>query len=343
MAMESELVRELDFEDLICDFAKKKTRKKNLRVYRFIPTELLLLCFLVRLCAVVPSIQDARGHDTTQTVFQPYVPDHATARRPETDPTHTNTVQDPHGSAPALQCSQSYYGCFPDGCPSAGGPQGLGCPHAPAPPPAQPHCAQTSYGSCQDQVTAAQGPNREGCAEYAAPAPTAAPSLPTENAAWCRLTTYGCCYDRTTPAGGPNGEGCPNPPNHIEHSICSLPRAAGSCSTWTPRYHYDIITSKCLHFWYGSCHGNSNNFMTWADCQRACQAPSPSQQGPGLLAPAGEPTPRRESTPGSSTSGGGSAAGRSTGVGSRNMGRIFTVQGGTGTGRQATSAASHAH
>ncbi|XP_031165550.1 papilin isoform X2 [Sander lucioperca] len=291
---------------------------------------------------VVPSIQDARGHDTTQTVFQPYVPDHATARRPETDPTRTNTVQDPHGSAPALHCSQSYYGCCPDGRTSARGPQGLGCPHVPAPPPAQPLCTQTSYGCCQDRVTAAQGPNREGCAEYAAPAP-AAPSLPTENAAQCRLTTYGCCYDRTTPAGGPNGEGCPNPPNHIEHSICSLPRSAGSCSTWTPRYHYDVITSKCLHFWYGSCHGNSNNFMTRADCQRACQAPSPSQQGPGPLAPAGEPTPRRESTPGSSTSGGGSTAGGSTGAGSRNMGRIFTVQGGTGTGRQATSAASHAH
>lgn len=29
MAIESELVRELDFEDLICDYAKKKTRKKN--------------------------------------------------------------------------------------------------------------------------------------------------------------------------------------------------------------------------------------------------------------------------------------------------------------------------
>ena len=29
MAIESELLRELDFEDLICNFAKKKTRKKN--------------------------------------------------------------------------------------------------------------------------------------------------------------------------------------------------------------------------------------------------------------------------------------------------------------------------
>lgn len=29
MVIESELVRELDFEDLICNFAKKNTRKKN--------------------------------------------------------------------------------------------------------------------------------------------------------------------------------------------------------------------------------------------------------------------------------------------------------------------------
>jgi len=29
MTIESDLVRELDFEDLICGFAKKKTRKKN--------------------------------------------------------------------------------------------------------------------------------------------------------------------------------------------------------------------------------------------------------------------------------------------------------------------------
>ncbi|XP_059208551.1 papilin [Centropristis striata] len=290
---------------------------------------------------MVPSVQDPRGHDNTQTAFQPYVPDHATVRRPETDPTQTNTVHDPHGSSPALHCSQSHYGCCPDGRTSAGGPQDLGCPHVPAPPPAQPHCSQTSYGCCQDGVTAAQGLNREGCTEYVAVAPTVAPSLPTENAAQCRITTYGCCYDRTTPAEGPNGEGCPNPPNHIERSICSLPRAAGSCSSWISRYHYDVITSKCVHFWYGSCHGNSNNFMTRAECQRAC--PPATQQGPGPAAPAAVPTPRREPTSGRPAAGGGSRAG-STGAGSRNMGRIFTVQGGSaGSTRQATSAATHAH
>ncbi|XP_047467464.1 papilin isoform X2 [Mugil cephalus] len=280
----------------------------------------------------VPSVQDPRGHDNTQTGFQPYVPDHAIGRRPETrDPTQTNTVYDPHSSSLALHCSQSRYGCCPDGRVSAGGPQGLGCPQAPAPTDAQPHCAKTSYGCCQDGATAAQGYNREGCVEYVAPAPTVRPSLPTENAVQCRITTYGCCFDRTTPAGGPNGEGCPDPPHHIDRSICSLPRAAGSCSNWVPRFHFDVITAKCLQFWYGGCHGNSNNFMTRAECQRACPqvaAPVQRQENPHA----------GESTPGRAPSGG------STDARSRNMGRIFTVQGGsTGTGRQATSAATHAH
>ncbi|XP_047183128.1 papilin isoform X4 [Scophthalmus maximus] len=197
-----------------------------------------------------------------------------------------------------------------------------------------------SYGCCRDGVTAARGPHKEGCAEFVAPAPTAAPSLPTENAVQCRTTAYGCCYDRTTPAGGPSGEGCPNPPNHIERSICSLPRGAGSCSSWVPRYHFDVITSQCAHFWYGGCHGNSNNFVTRAECQSVCQrGPQPP------VAPAGGPASRRESAPARGAGAGGSTAGGSTGGQSRNMGRIFTVQGGStgATGRQATSAAANAH
>lgn len=184
----------------------------------------------------------------------------------------------------------------------------------------------------------------------------AAPSLPTENAAECRTTAYGCCYDRTTAASGPNGEGCPNPPNHskrtaegttcerhkddiwvdgcfptVERSICSLPRAAGSCSTWVSRYHYDIIASKCVHFWFGSCHGNSNNFASLEECQRACQVPEPSSADPAKEASG----PVRPASP----------AGGSTGGRSRNMGRIFTVHRAPGgsASRRATSAATHAN
>ncbi|MEQ2164714.1 hypothetical protein GOODEAATRI_009603 [Goodea atripinnis] len=177
--------------------------------------------------------------------------------------------------------------------------------------------------------------------------------LPSENAVECRTTTYGCCYDRKTPAGGPNGEGCPNPPNHsktfvftVERSICSLPRAAGSCSSWTARYHFDVITSKCVHFWYGGCHGNSNNFLTRAECQKACQVPAPSQQHPQPVVPVGESTFTGESSPERTTPGGAlSPSAGSTDVQSRNMGGTFTVQDGTPShsARHGTSAARHAH
>ncbi|XP_068194824.1 papilin isoform X2 [Antennarius striatus] len=262
--------------------------------------------------------------------------------RPEIDASQTNTVHDPHGSAPALHCSQSYYGCCPDGRTSAGGPQGLGCPMIQGPNPVQPSCTQSSYGCCQDGMTAAQGPNREGCTEHGAPV-SAVDSLPAENAVQCRTTTYGCCYDRTTPAAGPNGEGCPNPPNHIERSFCSLPRAAGSCDTWRSRYHYDVLTSRCKQFWYGSCHGNSNNFMTLEECQRACQAPSLSHRGPAEVDPAPEPTAERDPTAGRTSPrprggsrSGGATSGGATRGGSRQTGRVATTYRGV-------AAATHAH
>uniref|UniRef100_A0A665W5F7 Papilin a, proteoglycan-like sulfated glycoprotein n=1 Tax=Echeneis naucrates TaxID=173247 RepID=A0A665W5F7_ECHNA len=287
---------------------------------------------------VVPSIQDPRGHDNRHTSIQPYdSPTGLSLSLPETDMTRTNTIHDPHGFAPAVHCIKSHYGCCPDGHTSAGGPRGLGCPHTPAAAPYQPSCVQTRYRAptsfpliCHDMFT------------------QATPSLPTENAVQCRTTTYGCCYDRTTPAAGPNGEGCPDPPNHtfsvfaaVERSICSLPRAAGSCSSWVSRYHYDVITSRCAQFWYGSCHGNNNNFMALEECQRACPSAGLRQQGPR---PAGESTSVRTPSAGGSRPGG-SAPGGPAGGQSRNMGRIFTVQGGSNrnTGRQGTSAATHAH
>ncbi|XP_054653668.1 papilin-like isoform X2 [Dunckerocampus dactyliophorus] len=128
------------------------------------------------------------------------------------------------------------------------------------------HCSESYYGCCPDGVTEALGYNDHGCNQ-----PALITYLPSENAVECRTTTYGCCYDRATPAAGPNGEGCRDPPSPYERSTCSLPKAAGSCASWTARYFYDVLTSKCTQFWYGSCHGNSNNFVTEAECQRVCE------------------------------------------------------------------------
>ncbi|KAG7274669.1 hypothetical protein CRUP_004593 [Coryphaenoides rupestris] len=289
-----------------------------------------------------------RGHDNTQTVFTPYVPADPTATALDVSRT-TNAVQDPHhhGSAPAIHCSQSQYGCCPDGRIAAGGLRGLGCPRAPATPPAtaaveptaavQPAgtCARTSHGCCRDGVTSARGPDKEGCREYVAAVPTAsaaAASLPTTNAQQCRTTTYGCCYDRTTPAAGPSGEGCPDPPGNLARSMCSLPRAAGSCADWSARFHYDVVNARCVHFWYGNCHGNRNNFMTRSECQRACPSvpvvsvpvPVPAQPAPG---PASVPASR-----------GGSGRGSSSSATSTSEGSVPAV-----APRQGVNAATHAH
>ncbi|XP_061742434.1 papilin-like [Nerophis ophidion] len=128
------------------------------------------------------------------------------------------------------------------------------------------HCGESYYGCCPDGVSEALGFNHHGCNQ-----PALISYLPSENAAECRTTTYGCCYDRATPATGPNGEGCRDPPSPYERSICSLPKAAGTCGSWTARYFYNVLASKCESFWYGSCHGNSNNFLAEAECQRVCE------------------------------------------------------------------------
>ncbi|XP_030212685.1 papilin [Gadus morhua] len=298
---------------------------------------------------LVPSVQDPTGHDHTQTGFTPYVPDVPTTGHGSA----TGTVHDPHSSAPAIHCSQSQYGCCPDGRVAAGGPRGLGCPRVqelPVAPPtdAQQYCTGTSYGCCRDGVTPAQGPSREGCQEHAAAAPTAAvaASLPTTNALQCRTTVFGCCYDRATPAGGPNGEECPA--HHLERTVCTLPKAAGSCADWTARFHYDVIAGKCVHFWYGNCHGNNNNFLTRAECQQACPSgpasaqwtPGPAPIGPASRGPASRPPAGGATSVSTSTAVGGGGA--TPGVG-RDMGGVFTAPGGAGVTRQGGNAASHAH
>uniref|UniRef100_A0A8B9L9C2 Papilin n=1 Tax=Astyanax mexicanus TaxID=7994 RepID=A0A8B9L9C2_ASTMX len=96
------------------------------------------------------------------------------------------------------------------------------------------------------------------------------PATPPED---CRTSTYGCCYDGVTAAGGAYGEGCPNPPTSAQRVSCELPHTAGQCDQWTARYYYDSASSRCIHFWYGGCHGNSNNFATLEECQRTCQGP----------------------------------------------------------------------
>ncbi|XP_077366904.1 papilin b, proteoglycan-like sulfated glycoprotein [Festucalex cinctus] len=126
-----------------------------------------------------------------------------------------------------------------------------------------PDCARSYYGCCPDGRTSASGPGHAGCAQHD-----------------CVNTRYGCCLDGVTAASGFARAGCPDyqarvhsrdpvPPS--PQSACSLPRDEGPCDTWKRRFYYNASMGKCKEFWFGSCQGNANNFVSLGECQRACE------------------------------------------------------------------------
>ncbi|KAJ7413502.1 papilin [Willisornis vidua] len=86
----------------------------------------------------------------------------------------------------------------------------------------------------------------------------------------CRSSMYGCCFDNVASASGPRGEGCLNRPNYPYPVVCLLPSAHGPCTNWTTRWYFVSVVGKCNRFWYGSCHGNKNNFASEEECMRMC-------------------------------------------------------------------------
>lgn len=140
--------------------------------------------------------------------------------------------------------------------------------YEPYPSVITPHCGQSYYGCCPDGQTAARGPHGEGCSQED-----------------CVRTRYGCCLDGVTPAQGFGRIGCPEyratvqytpaPAAPSSDNVCLLPRDEGPCDTWKVRYYYDTVMGKCTEFWFGSCHGNGNNFMTLEACQRQCGSMAP--------------------------------------------------------------------
>ncbi|MEM7245767.1 MAG: BPTI/Kunitz domain-containing protein [Acidobacteriota bacterium] len=53
-------------------------------------------------------------------------------------------------------------------------------------------------------------------------------------------------------------------------STCDLPPDPGPCDGICPRWYHDAETGTCEVFDYGCCGGNANNYLTEAECLRAC-------------------------------------------------------------------------
>ncbi|XP_023612034.1 WAP four-disulfide core domain protein 6A-like [Myotis lucifugus] len=65
---------------------------------------------------------------------------------------------------------------------------------------------------------------------------------------------------------------------NLKQDICSLPKVAGPCLAFFPRWWYDEETQACSKFIYGGCLGNNNNFQSESICKTICK----KKKGRGL-------------------------------------------------------------
>ncbi|CAF4128889.1 unnamed protein product [Rotaria sp. Silwood2] len=55
-----------------------------------------------------------------------------------------------------------------------------------------------------------------------------------------------------------------------EKDICTLEKDSGSCDQYKIMWYYDSLSGQCKNFYYGSCGGNANRFVTEQECQLRC-------------------------------------------------------------------------
>lgn len=63
---------------------------------------------------------------------------------------------------------------------------------------------------------------------------------------------------------------------------CLLPKKAGPCDAYFPRYYYDTEKGSCQKFIYGGCKGNENNFKSLDECERKCNTEPEEPECPPL-------------------------------------------------------------
>uniref|UniRef100_A0A670YNB1 BPTI/Kunitz inhibitor domain-containing protein n=1 Tax=Pseudonaja textilis TaxID=8673 RepID=A0A670YNB1_PSETE len=53
---------------------------------------------------------------------------------------------------------------------------------------------------------------------------------------------------------------------------CKLPPKKGRCNEDFENFYYDHNSNMCKTFIFGGCGGNANNFQTFDQCNKACDA-----------------------------------------------------------------------
>ncbi|KPU76311.1 uncharacterized protein Dana_GF26367 [Drosophila ananassae] len=55
-----------------------------------------------------------------------------------------------------------------------------------------------------------------------------------------------------------------------QRDICKLPLKSGKCRAKVYVWYYDFKKRACKRFLYSLCGGNSNRFVTKAECEEVC-------------------------------------------------------------------------
>ncbi|XP_029475372.1 kunitz-type protease inhibitor 2 isoform X2 [Rhinatrema bivittatum] len=110
------------------------------------------------------------------------------------------------------------------------------------------------------------------CADACCALPSCNLALLQNNSCYLLNCTYqGHSLCRLGPRDGAisyqKGEAAEQP---TKEDFCLARKEVGACRAAFPRWNYDVNTESCLHFIYGGCNGNLNNYLTEEDCIKMC-------------------------------------------------------------------------